>query len=104
MAYQNPTVNYKTLLAEALPALDSPGVAIFANAPKGTQEIMLTLRTAGMTMRLDGGVPTAAGDGLDYAVNSASAPYIIPINYDSALLCKAIENGGNATGWIEYRG
>ena len=96
-------LGYSCLLGEAKSSLSS-STQIFANAPAGTKEIWVTVRTAGITMRTDAGTATAGANGLDYAVNSTSVPYSFPFNYTQALKCYAIQNGGTATLYIEYRG
>jgi hypothetical protein len=95
--------NVKELLREELPSCVA-STQIFANAPDGTQEIWLTLRTAGLTIRTDGGVATAGGDDHDFAADS-STPYVFkPMNRAKALLVRAIQNGGTAAGRITYWG
>lgn len=91
-----------TLLTEALPSVTA-STQIFANAPANTKEIWLTLRTAGITLRTDGGVATAAGNGNDFAKDSP-APLVLIMNQTQALLVRAIANGGASTGYITYRG
>lgn len=91
-----------TLLEEALPSV-SGSALIFNNAPAGTREIWLTLRDAGLTIRTDGGVPTASVNGSDFAADT-STPYVFKINRDTAILFNAIQNGGTATGWTVYLG
>ena len=91
------------LLDEALPAVTT-STQIFANAPTGTREIWLTLRTAGLTFTFDGGAATAGANGHDFAADP-STPYVFDdMDYTRALLVRAIQNGGTASGWISYRG
>ncbi len=93
---------YTTLFAEALPAV-SASTQIFANAPEGTAQVWLTIRTAGLTIRTDGSAATAGANGHDFS-SDGSTPYVFSLNRAAALLVKAIQNGGTATGWIAYRG
>jgi len=88
---------------EAMPAATA-STSIFANAPEGTKEIWLTLRTAGLTLTFDGGAATAGANGNDFAAD-ASTPYVFEeMTQAQALAVKAIQNGGTATGWIVYWG
>ena len=98
-----PTYKYAELATEALPSVAS-STQIFVNAPAATKEIVLTLRTAGITYTLDGSAATAGGTGHDLALNSTTSPYVLPYDYTQALLVRAIQNGGTATGTITYRG
>lgn len=95
-------LDFAVLADEALPSV-AASAAIFANAPSGTKVIWLTLRTAGITMTFDAGAATAGANGHDFA-NGSSAPYAFALNQEQALLVRAIQNGGTATGWITYRG
>jgi hypothetical protein len=92
----------EALLSEALPSVAS-SAAIFANAPADTQLIVLTVRTAGITLRFDGSAATAGANGHDYAVTT-DAPKELMLNKTAAVLVRAIQNGGTATGWITYFG
>ncbi|HUD21062.1 MAG TPA: hypothetical protein VMQ44_03295 [Candidatus Saccharimonadales bacterium] len=94
---------YATLLSEALPTVSS-STQIFANAPATTKQIWFTIRTAPVTLRTDGGTATAGANGCDFAPNALSSPYVFDMNQTVALLVRAIQNGGTATGWIIYRG
>ena len=89
---------YKCLLGETIRDLTA-SAAIFDNAPAGTAFILLTIRTAGLTMRGDGVAATTSA-GIDYAVGT----YELEIGRDQARDMRAIENGGNTAGWIEYWG
>ena len=104
----NPRTSYRCLKAEAMPSV-SASTAIFANAPAATKEIRMTVRTAAITMTGPAGsntVPVTATTtvGLDFAVNSASSPYVIETNATIAKAMRAIQNGGTAAGYIEYWG
>lgn len=97
-------IAWDVLLAEALPSV-AAAAFIFTNAPAGTKEIWLTLRTAGVTMTFDGTTaPTAGAVGHDFS-SDGSTPYVFQ-DYDDvrAKLVKAIQNGGTATGYITYWG
>ena len=98
-----PSARYRTLLVEALPGVTT-STSIFANAPAGTKQIWLTIRTAGITLRTDAGAATAGANGNDFAVNTSSTPYVFDMSRKEALDVKAIQNGGTATGYITYRG
>jgi len=76
---------------------------IFANAPAGTRLIFLTLRTAGVTMRFDGGTATAGDNGHDFNAD-VGQPYVFYMDRENALLVRAIENGGTCTGRVTYFG
>jgi len=93
---------YATLADEALPSI-AASTQLFVNAPAGTKEIWVTLRTAGMTMTTDAGAATAGANGNDFSSGTV-APHVFRMNKTAALLCRAIGNGGTATGWIVYRG
>ena len=95
---------WDVIAVKALPDV-SAAANIFSDAPAGTKEIWLTIRTAGLTMTLDGTtVPTAGAVGHDFA-SDGSTPYVFQ-DYDDvrAKLVKAIQNGGTATGYITYLG
>lgn len=93
---------YTTLDEEALATVSS-STQIFANAPMGTKEVWLTIRTAPLTIRFDAGTATAGANGCDFA-NDMNSPWVFPMNYKAALDVRAIQNGGTATGYIVYRG
>ena len=106
MERANPRTNYRCLLAEAMRSVVA-SQPIFDNAPAGTREIRMTVRTAAITMAGPaGGLPVTATTtvGLDFAVNSASSPYVIEITQSEARKMRAIQNGGTAAGYIEYWG
>lgn len=96
------TRDYRAISDESLPDLTA-STQLFANAPEGTKEIWLTVRTATLTMTLDGSNATTT-NGHDFAVNSSSTPYVLPLNQAQAKLCRAIRNGGATAGHITYRG
>lgn len=89
-----------TLQSEAMPSC-ATSTQIFANAPANTKEIWLTIRTAGLTLRTDGGEATAGANGSDFAAD-ASTPYVFSDDRADLLAYRAIQNGGTATGWIEF--
>lgn len=93
----------KALLDEALPSVAS-SAQIFANAPATTKLIMLTIRAATVTMTFDGSAATAGANGHDWAVNNTSSPYVFQMTQSEALLVRAIQSGGTATGHITYFG
>lgn len=107
----NPRTSYRCLRREAMPSVTA-STAIFANAHDDTKEIRMTVRTAAITMAgpgdgfPNGGTPVTATTtvGLDFAVNSASSPYVIETNATIAKAMRAIQNGGTAAGYIEYWG
>ena len=104
-ATNNETIRFEhvTLLAEAMPTL-ATSIQIFANAPAGTKEIWLTLRTAGITMTYDGTTAaTASAVGHDFNTG-ASAPFVLELNQTQAKLCRAIQQSATAAGYITYRG
>lgn len=91
---------FKVLGGQALPSLTS-STQIFSGAPAGTRMIVFVLRGNGITMRGDGGTPTAGANGVDYP---AGGPYALAIDDNQALSFYAIQNGGAATGWVEFWG
>ena len=93
---------WQAISAEALPTVSS-STQIFVNAPTDCQRVLLTLRTAGLTMRFDAGAATAGANGHDYPiVASAGTTYEFDLTYDQARSVRAIQNGGTATGYITY--
>ena len=94
--------DYATLLDEALPAI-AASAQIFINAPASTKLIYLTLRSAGATLTFDAAAATAGANGHDFA-HGTMAPHVFRLNQTQALLVRAIENGGTATGHVTYRG
>lgn len=90
------------LAGEAMPSTVA-SAAIFANAPVGTQLILLTLRTAGLTIRFDGNDPTAGANGQDYGATTL-LPHEFMLNEVNSAAVRAINNGGVATGYISYFG
>lgn len=98
-----PAARYRTLLSEAFSGLTT-STAIFANAPAGTKQIWLTVRTAAITLRTDAGTATAGANGGDFAANTTATPYVFDMSRKEALDCRAIQNGGASTGYIVYRG
>ena len=98
-----PTSVYRTLLGEAIPAISS-STQIFANAPAGTKEIWISVRTQGITMTFDGTTAaTASVVGHDFNTG-ASAPFVLSLNQTQALLVRAIQQAATAAGYITYRG
>lgn len=95
----NPTNNRAE---EAMPSVTASN-DIFANAPKGTRVIMLTLRTAGITMRFDGGAATASANGQDFSADPGQ-PYVFYATQSDARKMNAIAQSGTPTGWISYLG
>jgi len=94
--------DYATLLDEALPAI-AASAQIFINAPASTKLIYLTLRSAGATLTFDAAAATAGANGHDFA-HGTMAPHVFRLNQTQALLVRANENGGTATGHVTYRG
>jgi hypothetical protein len=91
----------KVLFEEALPSV-AASAAIFANAPEGTARIELTVRVATVVIRRDG-KPATTANGQDFKTTTV-APFVFNMDRSRALLVRAIENGGTATGWITYFG
>jgi len=102
LAVSSATGALTTLLSQALPSCVE-STQLFADAPANTKEVWLTIRTAGLTLRTDGGEATAGANGSDFAAD-ASTPYVFSDDRTDLLTYRAIQNGGTATGWIVYRG
>ena len=96
--YDEDMVRYEFIKKEALPSCTA-STQIFANAPHNTEMVMLTIRDNGLTIQFDGSAPTAGALGHDFA---AGERIEWVLNYTSALLIRAIDNGGAATGYITY--
>ncbi len=88
---------YDVISEEALPSLAS-STQVFANAPAGTALIRFTLRSQGVTMRLDGNAATALGNGVDLATGS----YEWEFSQEQAKKVRMIQAGATTTGWIQY--
>jgi hypothetical protein len=93
--------NLKSLGGEALADLSSSHVLCTA-VPDGAVGMWITVRAFPITFRMDGGTPTAGANGLD--IDKAKPPMFIPGNKARLAAMKGIQNGGTATGWIEYVG
>lgn len=89
------------LSSESMPSISS-STQIFANAPVGTEIVLMTVRAAAITMEFDGTAATAGANGHDYAVTTAGVPHEFRLNQTAALLVRAIEQAATATGWISY--
>lgn len=105
---------------EALPSLVA-SAPLFPNIPDGTEVILFTLRTQGITVSLVGpgyasgptgrgrsggnkpGIAaTANANGLDFGINYAGSPYVWPFEVTHAKRVVAIEQAPTATGYIYY--
>ena len=91
--------SYINLLEEALPSVAS-SAQVFANAPAGTKEIVITIRSQNVTYRGDGSDATAGADGCTLAVGT----YTLQLNKAAAQLVRMIQEAATATGWIQYWG
>lgn len=89
---------FHELHSEALPSVSS-SAQIFANAPKNTAWIELTVRVATLCVRHDGEAATTAA-GNDYAVGT----HQLVFSQEQAKKVRAIQSGGTTTGWITYWG
>lgn len=88
----------KAILDEALASVSS-SAQIFVNAPEGTRIVRITIRVATLVMTFDGSAASTT-NGHDYAVST----YDFALDQANALLVRAIQNGGTATGHITYLG
>jgi hypothetical protein len=114
MALEVKKSNFKPLYMERVTTLStSGGVRIFANAPKETEEIWLTVRSQGITLSMldaassspymaNGVAPTANQVGLDFGPNTTQAPYVLPFSYSTAIKMLAIEQAASAEVYIVY--
>ena len=87
----------KALLGAALPSLTSART-LFSSVPAGAGVARVTVRTAGITVTTDGATPTAGGVGIDLPVGTHE--FVGP--RDDLVAMKAIQNGGTATGYVEF--
>jgi len=92
---------FQPLLDEAMPTVTS-STSIFNNAPKGTKFIAFTVIGGTLTMRFDGQVVTAT-TGLNFAANTASDPYALPLSETNAKKVRAI-GAAVTSGFITYWG
>lgn len=90
---------YEVISDKALPSVAS-AAAIFSDMPSNANGVILTLEGASLRLRGRGGsyLPTAGANG------RLIRPGVRPLAIDSTLgpLIRAIQDGGTATGWIEY--
>lgn len=91
---------FKVISETALPSLAS-AASLFPSPPAGTRMIVFSVRGQPITVRGDGGTPTAGANGVSYSVGG---PYGLPINDSEAANFKAIQEGATATGWVQYWG
>jgi len=96
---------YKAVYHGALPALGSSTAlfntavttALTNNPGKTICKVVFTLRTAGITMTFDGTTAATAGSvGIDYPTGT----YELWLNANELKNCRAIQNGGAATGYV----
>ena len=91
--------SYKCLAEEALPSV-ATSAQVFASAPAGTKEIVITIRSQSVTYRCDGSAATAGANGCTLPVGT----HTFQLDQTAAKLVRMIQDAATTTGWIQYWG